>query len=413
MRRKWQQGRVFQKGRKKSDPWLPTESAYVQFWRDVPGQAELERDFVSLGVCRTRTIAERKAAEKLEELGINSRQTFRESTSNITFKEQGEIWLQSLANRKRNPLEQTTIDTRRYALDKWMYPFFGERYLADVTNLAMKEFVDHISSLAPATIRDYANIVKAVVASARDVKGEPLFMRDWDDGFIDVPEVDEQNQPTVDQDEMEMILREAEEPYCTLYALLAGCGPMRAGEALGLDIRSIHEDFRTLEIVQKAKRGELQDHMKTKNADSRHGRVVDLSEPLAAMLREFVGGRASGLVFCKPDGSQLMQRDILKHSLHPILKKSGLEQGGLNIFRRFRITKLEIAEVPAALQHTWSGHAKSHVSEVYKKLLKQREWRLRWAEKTGTGFTLPRHQQAAAEASNGKPGKLLQFRKVG
>ena len=44
--------------------------------------------------------------------------------------------------------------------------------------------------------------------------------------------------------------------------------------------RSIHEDFRTFEIVQKAKRGELQDHMKTKNADSRHGRVVDLSEPL-------------------------------------------------------------------------------------------------------------------------------------
>jgi hypothetical protein len=80
---------------------------------------------------------------------------------------------------------------------------------------------------------------------------------------------------------------------------------------------------------------------------------------------------------------------------------------------RFRITKLETAEVPAALQHTWSGHAKSHVSEVYKKLLKQREWRLRWAEKTGTGFALPGHQQPAAEASNGKPGKLLPFRKVG
>jgi hypothetical protein len=32
------------------------------------------------------------------------------------------------------------------------------------------------------------------------------------------------------------------------------------------------------------------------NADSRHGRVVDLSEPLAAMLRDFVGGRTGGLV---------------------------------------------------------------------------------------------------------------------
>ena len=81
----------------------------------------------------------------------------------------------------------------------------------------------------------------------------------------------------------------------------------------------------------------------------------------AFRLRLFVG-----IGFCKPDGSQLMQRDILKYSLHPILKKLGLEQGGFNIFRRFRITELETAEVPAALQHTWSGRAKSHVSEVYK-----------------------------------------------
>jgi hypothetical protein len=53
-------------------------------------------------------------------------------------------------------------------------------------------------------------------------------------------------------------------------------------------------------------------------------------------LPEGEAGTYRGLVFCKPDGSQLMQRDILKHSLHPILKKLGLEQGGLNIFRRFR-----------------------------------------------------------------------------
>lgn len=79
-----------------------------------------------------------------------------------------------------------------------MYPFFGEPYLADVINLAMKEFVDHISSLAPATIRDYVNIVKSMEASARDRRGEPLFMRDWDYEFIDAPEVDERNQPTVD-----------------------------------------------------------------------------------------------------------------------------------------------------------------------------------------------------------------------
>ena len=70
----------------------------------------------------------------------------------------------------------------------------------------------------------------------------------------------------------------------------------------------------------------------------------------------------------------------------PILKKLALEQGGPNIFRRFRITATETAEVPQALQHTWSGHARTHVPEVYKKLLKQREWRLGWAERAGMGF---------------------------
>jgi hypothetical protein len=81
-------------------------------------------------------------------------QTFIESTSNITFRQRAEIWLKSLVSRKRNPLEQTTIDNRRYALDKWTYPFFGDKLLANIHNVAMKGFVDHIADLSPATIRD-------------------------------------------------------------------------------------------------------------------------------------------------------------------------------------------------------------------------------------------------------------------
>ena len=152
-----------------------------------------------------------------------------------------------------------------------------------------------------------------------------------------------------------------------------------------------------------------QPYMKTQNGE----RDVDLCTSLTAMLKEFIGARTSGLLFCTSSGRQILQTDILRDSLHLILKKLEHVEGGFNIFRRFRITELETAEVPAALQHTWSGHAKSHVSEVYKKLLKRREWRLRWTEKAGTGFTLPGHQEAAAEVPNGKSGKILEFRKVG
>src|SRR5258708_1942001 len=400
MRRNWQAGRVYQEGRKKSDPWLPTMVAYVQYWRDVPGQAEPKRGFVSLGVCRTRTIAERKAAEKLEELGINSTQTFRESTSNITFKEQGEIWLQSLANRKRNPLEQTTIDTRRYALDKWIYPFFEGRLLADTSNRAVKELVEKMSaSLSAASIRDYVNIVKGVVASAINEDGEELLPRKWNEEYIDAPLIDAQRQPSATSDGGKAIAAAAKGQYQMLYALLAGCGPLGAGEALGLEIdKHISSDFRTLTVTQKAKRGIIQPYLKTKNGI----REVDLCPSLAAMLKEYAGLRTSGLLFCTSTGAQLLQANTLQDSLHPILDEMKHVKGGFNIFRRFRITHLEKSDCPEALKHFWSGHAPAHVSERYVKLLNDRAYRLDWAERLGTGFLLP----------VGQPGLLHLVRKT-
>ena len=260
----------------------------------------------------------------MEQLGINCVQTFIETTSTITFKTQGEIWLKSLANRKRNPLEPTTIDTRRYALDKWIYPFFEGKLLADVNNLAMKVFVERISNLAPATIRDYSNIVKAVVASAVDQNGERLFPRTWNEEFIDAPVVNYQKQPSTDKKGMESILKKAAGRYRVLYTLLAGCGPLRAGEALGLEIdKHISEDCRTLYIRQKAKRGQIQEYTKTRSGTEVHcqgeiiGRDVDLCTALSAMVREYIGTRRSGLLFCTSSGKQLLQTNVLRDSLHP------------------------------------------------------------------------------------------------
>ena len=318
-RRNYQQGYVYQKGRKQSDKWLPGEPAYVQFRQDIPGRPDLRHHTFALGICRTRTIAERTSAEMLEKLGINSTQHFIEATSNVTLKQQGEIWLKSLANRRRNPPEQTTIDNRRYALDKWIYPFFEGRLLADINNRAMKDFVEYISSLAPATIRDYANTVKAVVASALDENGEAMFPRKWSEEFIDAPVVKHQRQPSTDREGMEAILKEANEQYAVLYALLAGCGPMRAGEALCLEIeKHISEDCRTLYIRQKAKRGILQPYTKTRSGTEVNldgeciGRDVDLCSPLGTMLRVFIGDRKSGLLFCRPNGLQVLQRTVLR-----------------------------------------------------------------------------------------------------
>ena len=416
-RRTHQQGYVYQKGRRKSDPWRPNELAFVQFYRDVPGEPDQRHVALCLGHCRTRSIAERTAAEKLQELGVNSTQTFIEATSNITFRQQDEIWLKSLATERRESLAENTLNTRRGALDRWMYPFFGDTLLAEIHNVKLREFVNHLveHKLKPATVRDYANIVKTVVSSAIDKRGEPLFPRTWKSDIINAPSIQHQRKPSVSKEGMEAILKAVDEPYRMLLELLAGCGAMRAGEALGLEIdKHISKDFRTLYIRQKAIRGKIEHFTKTHSGTEIEcedgeiiGRDVDLSKELAARLRAFVGNRKSGLVFCKENGDQIPQRDILKYCLHPTLKKLGLTTGGLNIFRRFRITRLKKAvDCPDALKHFWSGHAQTHVSERYTTLLQERDFRLEWAEKIGTGFELPK-----APSSN--LSNLIAFRRVG
>ena len=47
-----QRGHVYQKGRKKSDPWIPTQRGYGFFRVDVPGQAKQAEVRIPLGLCR-------------------------------------------------------------------------------------------------------------------------------------------------------------------------------------------------------------------------------------------------------------------------------------------------------------------------------------------------------------------------
>jgi len=183
---------------------------------------------------------------------------------------------------------------------------------------------------------------------------------------------------------------------------LPGCGPLRAGEALGLEIgKHISDDCRTLYILQKAKRGVIQPYLRTKNGN----REVDLCSRLGTMLKDFIGKRTSGLLFHTSSGAQLLQTNVLRDSLHPILKKRNLAKRGFNVFRRFRMTHLEKSDCPEALKHFWSGHAPKHVSERYVKLLADREFRIEWADKIGLGFELP-------GAPVGQLGQLIQFRRA-
>ena len=103
-------------------------------------------------------------------------------------------------------------------------------------------------------------------------------------------------------------------------------------------------------------------------------------------------------------GKPLLQRNILRDGLNPILKKLNLKQDGkaFHSFRRFRVMHLRKNRVPWDLEKFWIGHANKDVTDKYAAQLKEDvDWRKDVAEKTGLGFALP----VSIETSIGQLGQ--------
>jgi hypothetical protein len=120
--------------------------------------------------------------------------------------------------------------------------------------------------------------------------------------------------------------------------------------------------------------------------------------PAADWLRTFIGNRKEGFVFRSAEETAIHQSNFLRRSLHPILKKLGIEKQGYHGFRRFRVTHLESSCVQPALVKYWTGHAKSSdgeavkstVTDKYVKMAKDTKFRAEVAERIGLGFELPK-----------------------
>jgi integrase len=224
-----------------------------------------------------------------------------------------------------------------------------------------------------------------VVASAVDEEGDTLFPRKWNHDFIDLPEDRNPKQPSLTGDLVTAIASTPKRKiYRMFYTLCASAG-LRFGEALGIDIKNISPDFTTIKICQKAWRGQIHDYLKSRNGK----REIDLHPMVAAMLKDFVGERKSGLLFSTRTGRQLSQSNILRRSLHPILADLKQPKTGCHAFRRFRITWLRKNLVPEDLVTFWHGHAGKTVTDSYSKLKDDAGFRKQVAEKVGLGFELP------------------------
>jgi hypothetical protein len=110
-------------------------------------------------------------------------------------------WVASLPTRRRKPVKPATVFAWQHALDKWVLPSLGDKFLGDISNGALRDLVEKMAAagLSAKTIVNYSQVVKLVVASAVDSDGEQIYPRKWNHDFIGLPIVKKENQhrPTV------------------------------------------------------------------------------------------------------------------------------------------------------------------------------------------------------------------------
>jgi integrase len=286
----------------------------MRFWKDIPNQEK--RVHVRERVCPisgpgllSKSERKRRAREIIQASGADSPEYFHEVVKpnpvGVTFREQSEIWLKQLQNRKRSPIGESYAVTIQGALDKWILPAIGDLPLANVDNLSVKPLIDKIckSKLSPRSVNKYLEHIKQVVESLKLPNGEPVHKRTWDPETMDLPMVhySEQKRPSLKADVVSNLIQSSSSQEQALYVLLAATG-MRVSEALAVESKHFINNGRTIVVEQQVKKNVpcIVRHLKTDAAL----REIDLHPDIAEYLRKYMAGK-KGLLFYTATGTPI------------------------------------------------------------------------------------------------------------
>jgi integrase len=388
-RRTGQDGHIEKSGR-----WF-----VVRFWKDIAGQEK--RTHVRERVCLmsgpgllSKSERKRKAREIIQASGADSPEYFKEvvkQETGVTFREQSEIWLHQLQNRRRKPIRQSYAVTIQGALDKWILPAIGNVPLGNVDNLSVKPLIERMTSsgLKPRTVNKYIEHVKQVVESLKGPNGEPIHNRKWDAETMDLPVVEhaEQKRPSLKAKTISELIQVSSGQEQALYVLLAATG-MRVSEALALESCHFTNDGRTVNVEQQVEKDSprIVNYLKTAAAK----RQVDLHPDLAEYLQCYTAGK-SGLLFHTANGTPHLYGNLEDRWLTPRLVKLGLDEEGMgwHSFKRFRKTWLRGRRCLEDINNFWMAHKPNTMSELYSHLHEDLQVRLDEAQRVGYGFNLP------------------------
>jgi len=288
----------------------------------------------------------------------------------MTFAEQAEAYLADIASVAR----PNTLHVYRSILDNRILPAIGRLDLAEVDNKTAKQLVGRLTEahLSPATIGLAVTLMKQVVKSAVDGRGNPLHPVQWNSDYIKAPSIssDSQKAPITPLGTLQAALGTTSGDIRVLIALLASTG-LRINEALAVGCGNVWDpEAGTITVSGTLVDGTFQPNPKTKAGK----RVVDLTPEVNNLLRSTFQNRECRLFSAT---ERTYRRAFAVLGIH-----------GFHSLRRFRITHLQLSNVPESLVKFWAGHAAKGTTERYTKVGNEISSRKDWSEKAGTGFSL-------------------------
>jgi integrase len=286
------------------------------------------------------------------------------------FEQSADIYLEKLKARRKSPVKRSSIARFRSAIKlAETMPGFGSLPLTDVDSEHLRCLVDHLEDKSAHAVNITVRVVKAVVASAVDNRGNPLVSRTWNSRHINVPAATNKKEKSLlTAAQIEAAIKNADGVMRIWIATQAASG-LRKGELLALDVNDFDSEAGTLAVNStRSYYGETTP--KTRSAN----RIVDLHPSIIDLLVRHAVTRKDGKLF-----------DVTVDEVRRAFERLELKSHDL---RHFRYTYLQLNAVPQAILNFWIGHAQPGMIGIYGHLEEIAEKRKEIANNIGIGFNL-------------------------
>lgn len=300
--------------------------------------------------CPTRRLAQRKLDGRLRE--VNS-EDYKPATAE-SFGAFATRWLKTIMVHHK-PSTQVSEGS---VIKVHLKPAFEDFPLRDITAEVLQAWVSS-QTAAPKTIRNLITTFQTMWATAKAwgyVQHDPFH------GLV-LPKKTAPKTYSFSMDETVAIIERAEEPWKTLFRIVAETG-VRSGEVAGLRIEDFDPINLTLSVRQSVWNRKIQT-VKSENSVRREPISPELAQAIAAVIAS-ARKNEYNLIFAGQTGQPLQMIHFMNRTFRPLLTELGIRQKvealgikqcGLHALRRMNGTQMDEQGVPLKTRQDRLGHA--------------------------------------------------------